>query len=46
MLKGSEKRNVIPPEAVAELDCRMLADEDPEEIVGWVRRSSPTPTSR
>jgi acetylornithine deacetylase/succinyl-diaminopimelate desuccinylase-like protein len=37
MLKGSEKRNVIPPEAVAELDCRMLAGEDPEEIVSWVR---------
>jgi acetylornithine deacetylase/succinyl-diaminopimelate desuccinylase-like protein len=37
MLKGSEKRNVIPPEAVADLDCRMLAGEDPEEIVGWVR---------
>jgi len=37
MLKGSEKRNVIPPEAVADLDCRMLAGDDPEEIVGWVR---------
>ena len=37
MLKGSEKRNVIPPEAVADLDCRMLAGEDPEEIVSWVR---------
>jgi acetylornithine deacetylase/succinyl-diaminopimelate desuccinylase-like protein len=37
MLKGSEKRNVIPPEAVADLDCRMLAGEDPEEIVEWVR---------
>src|SRR3990172_9414507 len=37
MLKGSEKRNVIPPEAVADLDCRMLAGEDPEEILAWVR---------
>jgi acetylornithine deacetylase/succinyl-diaminopimelate desuccinylase-like protein len=36
MLKGSEKRNVIPPEAVAELDCRMLAGDDPEEIRAWV----------
>jgi acetylornithine deacetylase/succinyl-diaminopimelate desuccinylase-like protein len=36
MLKGSEKRNVIPPEAVAEIDCRMLAGDDPEEIVAWV----------
>jgi acetylornithine deacetylase/succinyl-diaminopimelate desuccinylase-like protein len=38
MLKGSEKRNVIPPEAVADLDCRMLAGEDPEEIRDWVQR--------
>ncbi len=37
MLRGSEKRNVIPPEAVAEIDCRMLAGEDPEEIRDWVR---------
>jgi acetylornithine deacetylase/succinyl-diaminopimelate desuccinylase-like protein len=36
MLKGSEKRNVIPPEAVAEIDCRMLAGDDPDEIVRWV----------
>src|SRR5204863_8634651 len=33
MLKGSEKRNVIPPEAVADIDCRVLAGEDPEEIM-------------
>jgi acetylornithine deacetylase/succinyl-diaminopimelate desuccinylase-like protein len=39
MLKGSEKRNVIPPEATAEIDCRMLAGEDPEEIRDWVRRA-------
>jgi acetylornithine deacetylase/succinyl-diaminopimelate desuccinylase-like protein len=37
MLKGSEKRNVIPPEAVAEIDCRMLAGDDPDEIVTWTR---------
>ena len=37
MLKGSEKRNVIPPEAVADIDCRMLRGDDPEEIVSWVR---------
>lgn len=36
MLKGSEKRNVIPPEAVAEIDCRVLAGDDPDEIVKWV----------
>ena len=38
MLKGSEKRNVIPPEAIADVDCRILADEDPEEIMAWVRQ--------
>ncbi len=37
MLKGSEKRNVIPPEATADIDCRMLRGDDPEEIVRWVR---------
>ena len=31
-LRGSEKSNVIPPEAAAEVDCRMLADDDPAEI--------------
>jgi acetylornithine deacetylase/succinyl-diaminopimelate desuccinylase-like protein len=39
MLKGSEKHNVIPPEASAEIDCRMLAGDDPQEIVDWVRRA-------
>lgn len=39
MLKGSEKSNVIPPEATAQLDCRMLAGDDPEEIAAWVRRA-------
>jgi acetylornithine deacetylase/succinyl-diaminopimelate desuccinylase-like protein len=38
MLKGSAKSNVIPPEASAGIDCRMLAGDDPQEIVGWVRR--------
>jgi acetylornithine deacetylase/succinyl-diaminopimelate desuccinylase-like protein len=38
MLKGSEKLNVIPPEAAAEIDCRMLAGDDPAEILAWVRR--------
>ena len=37
MLRGSEKLNVIPPEAVADLDCRMLAGDDPREILQWVR---------
>lgn len=38
MLKGSEKRNVIPPEAAAEIDCRLLAGDDPEEVLEWVRQ--------
>jgi acetylornithine deacetylase/succinyl-diaminopimelate desuccinylase-like protein len=38
MLRGSEKLNVIPPEAVADIDCRMLAGDDPQEILAWVRR--------
>ena len=29
MLKGSEKRNVIPPEAIADIDCRMLPATTP-----------------
>jgi acetylornithine deacetylase/succinyl-diaminopimelate desuccinylase-like protein len=37
MLRASEKRNVIPPEASADIDCRMLAGDDPDEIVAWVR---------
>ena len=37
MLRGSEKSNVIPPEASAQIDCRMLAGDDPEEIAAWVR---------
>jgi acetylornithine deacetylase/succinyl-diaminopimelate desuccinylase-like protein len=36
ILRGSEKLNVIPPEAVAEIDCRMLAGDDPYEIRAWV----------
>jgi acetylornithine deacetylase/succinyl-diaminopimelate desuccinylase-like protein len=38
MLRGSEKRNVIPPEASAGIDCRMIAGDEPDEIVAWVRR--------
>jgi acetylornithine deacetylase/succinyl-diaminopimelate desuccinylase-like protein len=36
-LKGSDKSNVIPPEATADIDCRMLAGDDPDEILAWVR---------
>src|SRR5260370_40545386 len=43
MLRGSEKRNVIPPEAIADVDCRMLRGDDPEEIVAWVRGAIAAP---
>jgi len=39
MLRGSEKLNVIPSEAVADIDCRMLAGDDPHEIRDWVARA-------
>jgi acetylornithine deacetylase/succinyl-diaminopimelate desuccinylase-like protein len=39
MLRASEKRNVIPPEASADIDCRMLAGDDPDEIVAWVQEA-------
>ena len=38
MLRASEKINVIPPEAVADIDCRILAGDDPQEIAAWVAR--------
>jgi carboxypeptidase PM20D1 len=36
-LHAGGKRNVIPAEATAEIDCRLLAGDDPEEILEWVR---------
>lgn len=33
VLGGSEKINVIPTEAWAELDCRLLPDQDPDEFL-------------
>jgi acetylornithine deacetylase/succinyl-diaminopimelate desuccinylase-like protein len=38
MLRASEKLNVIPPEAVADVDCRVLAGDDPAEVREWVSR--------
>jgi acetylornithine deacetylase/succinyl-diaminopimelate desuccinylase-like protein len=43
MLRASEKRNVIPPEAVADIDCRLLAGDEPDEITAWVRRAIDDP---
>jgi acetylornithine deacetylase/succinyl-diaminopimelate desuccinylase-like protein len=33
MLEGGNKINVIPPEAHAQLDCRLLPDQNPEGLV-------------
>lgn len=36
-LLGSEKINVVPPQAVLELDCRLLPGQDPDEFVDDLR---------
>jgi acetylornithine deacetylase/succinyl-diaminopimelate desuccinylase-like protein len=33
MLEGSNKINVVPPDASAELDCRLLPDQDPDAFI-------------
>ncbi|HEY8106533.1 MAG TPA: M20/M25/M40 family metallo-hydrolase [Gemmatimonadales bacterium] len=33
ILRGSDKINVIPPEARAQLDCRLLPDQDPAAFI-------------
>lgn len=33
MLEGSSKINVVPPSASAQLDCRLVPDEDPEAFI-------------
>jgi len=38
MLGGSEQTNVIPPEAWANLDVRLLPGEDPKEFLESIRR--------
>ncbi len=37
ILKGSEKINVVSPEASAELDCRILPDQDADEFLAGIR---------
>jgi len=37
VLNGSQKTNVIPHSASAELDCRLLPDQDPKRFVRSVR---------
>lgn len=36
VLRASDKINVIPPEARAQLDCRLLPDQDPAAFIGEV----------
>jgi len=38
MLGGSEQTNVIPPEAWANLDVRLLPGEDPKEFLAAIRK--------
>jgi acetylornithine deacetylase/succinyl-diaminopimelate desuccinylase-like protein len=38
LLRAGDKRNVVPAEATAEIDCRILTGDDPDEVVEWVRR--------
>lgn len=38
MLGGSEQTNVIPPEAWANLDVRLLPGEDPQQFLETIRR--------
>jgi acetylornithine deacetylase/succinyl-diaminopimelate desuccinylase-like protein len=33
MLEGSGKINVVPPSASAQLDCRLVPDQDPETFI-------------
>ena len=37
-LQGSNKTNVIPPEATAKLDIRLLPDQDPAEFLATLKR--------
>ncbi len=39
VLHASAKTNVIPQTASAELDCRLLPDQDPQQFIDGVRRS-------
>lgn len=36
-LEGSPKINVVPPKVTAELDCRILPDQDPEAFLNELR---------
>ncbi|HUK24788.1 MAG TPA: M20/M25/M40 family metallo-hydrolase [Terriglobales bacterium] len=46
MLKGSDKINVIPPEAEAQLDCRLLPDQNIPEFMQELRNALNDPEIR
>jgi acetylornithine deacetylase/succinyl-diaminopimelate desuccinylase-like protein len=43
-LEGSPKINVVPPKAHAEIDCRLLPDQDPGEFVDLLRTTINDPS--
>jgi acetylornithine deacetylase/succinyl-diaminopimelate desuccinylase-like protein len=45
-LEGSSKINVVPPEVSAEIDCRLLPDQDPTEFVNELRSIANDPGIR
>ncbi len=38
-LQGSDKINVVPPVATAEVDCRLLPDAKPEQVLAKIRQA-------
>lgn len=38
ILEASDKINVVPPQAAAELDCRLLPDQDPQAFIAELTR--------
>jgi acetylornithine deacetylase/succinyl-diaminopimelate desuccinylase-like protein len=37
MLEGSSKINVVPPSASAQIDCRLVPDQDPQAFIELLR---------
>jgi acetylornithine deacetylase/succinyl-diaminopimelate desuccinylase-like protein len=44
VLEGSNKTNVVPPQSTAELDCRLLPDQNPEAFVELLRTTINDPS--
>ena len=45
-LSGSDKINVIPAEATASLDCRLLPGDDPQEFLSTLKGAAADPSLR